>query len=151
MIWLPYASYPATIVSLSTPDLAETHDGLVLLAKAYNPRTARDEKVPKELAEWLGLFFEHQDSFYTFGLYAAVELLHRRQPARTISTRHRDVWARYWEKTRKFRRFINHPDWPEGFHTSMREALLQRDWEHYSLMFKASDEPFGEVAIEWPT
>lgn len=148
MIWLPYASYPASVISLTYDDLLDTHRGLVLLAKAYNPRQASDEVVPGEwLGEWLGLFFEHQDSFFTFGLYACVQLRARGEAG---MAKYQKTWAKYWEGSRKFRRYINHPVWPEGFHQSMRDTLLQRDFEHYSAMFKADDEPFGEVEIAWP-
>ena len=149
MIWLPYPSYPASVISLRTEELQETHDDLVTLAKAFNKKGTQITDNADELRRWAEMFFESMDSFYTLGLYVCLELRHRPNPK--VTKRHMTTWAKYWEGTRKFRRYINHPDWPENFHTSMRDALLQRDWDWYSAVFKAEDEPFGEVAIEWPT
>lgn len=148
MIWLPYASYPACVVSLRTEELQETHDGLMDVAKSYSPSSGWRAPEDGFLYQFHSMFYEHQDSFYTLGLYVCAELRHRLVSGVTL--RHQKTWAKYWEKNRKFRKFIHHPTWPEGFHQSMRESLVQRDWDHYSLMFKASDEPFGEVTIDWP-
>ena len=147
MIWLPYPSYPASVITLRTEELTETHDDLMLMAKAYRGLSVAP-KNGAEFQNWMNLYHEHQDSFFTLGLYVCVELRHRPNPG--VTARHQKTWAKYWEEKRKFRKYINHPDWPEDFHTSMRDALLQRDWDHYAEMFRASDEPFGEVPIQWP-
>lgn len=147
VIWLPYASYPATVVALSDAHLAETYSGLLALARTYNGRQ-RANTLAADLVRWHDLFYEHQDSFFTFGLYACLEMRNRK--IGDADKRHQHLWQGYWQNKRKFRRFIAHPDWPEDFHESMREALLQQDWDRYSEVFQAEDEPFGEVAIQWP-
>ena len=151
MIWLPYASYPASVVSLRTEELEETHEGLVAIARSFNnPRTqVLDMSHPdvQSLKNWMALYFEHLDSFYTFGLYVCVALRSRG----LSDKKHQKTWAKYWQEKRKFRRYINHPEWPEGFHSSIRDRLLQLDWDWYASVFKAEDEPFGEVTIEWPS
>lgn len=145
MIWLPYASYPASVISLRAEELEEMHVMLMAMSKAFRGLSVsvKNGEVFKNGCE---MFWEHQDSFFTLGLYCCVQL----RNMGLSDNKHQKTWAKYWEGTRKFRRYINHPVWPDGFHQSMRDTLLQRDFDHYSEMFKAADEPFGEVKIEWP-
>ena len=144
VIWLPYGQFNETVKVLRIGHLWETHDDLVRVAKMYAGRNVRRDEV---LDRWHALFFEHLDSFYTFGLYACSELKDRNQVADAM--RFMKTWQKRWAEYHKHRRLIRHPDWPNSFLVSMRERLVQLD-RAYSPVFDLKPKR-KKVEILWPT